>query len=121
MVVKPGSAVAGIGRAGPIDAGLALAERRVAPVSAADPAGRAVAAARCRQVARFQGRLRTADRPIEDTAGGGDDTVDREAELLEDRPGRRARTEVVERDHRALIADPAVPSERHAGLDRNPG
>ena len=41
----------------------------------------------------------------------------REPELLEDRAGRRRRPEVIEPDDRALVADPALPAERHADLD----
>ena len=40
-----------------------------------------------------------------------------EPELLEDRAGRRRGAEVVEPDDRALVADPALPAERHADLD----
>ena len=43
--------------------------------------------------------------------------VDREAELLEDRPGGGARPEVVDPDDRALVADVALPAQRHARLD----
>ena len=46
---------------------------------------------------------------------------DGEPELLEDRPGRRRRPEVVEPDDRALVAGPAVPAERDTGLDGDPG
>src|SRR4026208_140453 len=43
--------------------------------------------------------------------------VRRETEVLEDRPGRRRRTEVVESDDRAFVADPALPTEGYADLD----
>src|SRR5688572_31253610 len=43
-----------------------------------------------------------------------------EPELLEDRARRCRRTEVVEADDRALVADPALPAERHADLDADP-
>src|SRR4029078_32447 len=43
--------------------------------------------------------------------------VRRETEVLEDRPGRRRRTEVVESDDRASVADPALPTEGDADLD----
>ena len=45
------------------------------------------------------------------------DALRGEPELLEDRAGRRRRAEVVEADDRALVADPALPAERHADLD----
>src|SRR3954470_2657910 len=45
------------------------------------------------------------------------DTVRGEPEVLEDRPGRRRRAEVVEPDDRPLVADPALPAERHSDLD----
>ena len=48
------------------------------------------------------------------------DAVGGEPELLEDRAGRRRRAEVVEPDDRALVADPALPAERDAGLDADP-
>ena len=70
-----------------------------------------------RQVARLEGRDRPADLAGEHVASDAGDAIDREAELLEDRPGRRRRAEVVEADDRALVADPALPAERHAGLD----
>src|SRR4029078_9172275 len=40
-----------------------------------------------------------------------------ETEVLEDRPGRPRRTEVVESDDRAFVADPALPTEGDADLD----
>ena len=45
------------------------------------------------------------------------DALGGEPEVLEDRAGRRRRAEVVEPDDRALVADPALPAERHADLD----
>src|SRR5262245_26694457 len=48
------------------------------------------------------------------------DVLGREAELLEDRPGRRRRAEVVEPDDRALVADPALPAEWDPDLDADP-
>ena len=105
----PASAVAGVRVIGPRDARVALAERRVlaaevAPSTRRDPAVQ----------------------PVEDPlAGDVDDPIDREPELLEDRAGRRRRAEMVEPDDRALVADPALPAERDAGLDatrlRTPG
>src|SRR3954464_2643014 len=73
-----------------------------------------------RQMARLQGRLRTADTAVEDALRDCRDAVDREAELLEDRPGRRARAVVIEPDDGAVGTDPAIPAEGDAGLDRNP-
>ena len=50
----------------------------------------------------------------DDAPGDVGDALGREAELLEDRAGRRRRAEVVEPDDRALVADPALPAERDA-------
>src|SRR5690349_23375954 len=69
---------------------------------------------------RLEGRLRSTDRAVEDALGDVDDAIDREPELLEDRPGRSARAEVVETDDRALVTDPAIPAHRHAGFDGDP-
>ena len=79
-----------------------------------------MAAARRRQVAGLERRDRPADLAGEHVAGDVGDAIDGEAELLEDRAGRRRRAEVVEPDDRALVADLALPAERDAGLDRDP-
>src|SRR4029079_197244 len=52
-----------------------------------------------------------------DAPADGGHAVRRETEVLEDRPGRRRRTEVVKSDDRAFVADPALPTEGDADLD----
>src|SRR6478672_3055350 len=80
-----------------------------------------MAAPRRRQVPGLEGWLGSADGAVQHATGDGRHAVDREAELLEDRPGRGARAEMVEPDDRALVSDPAVPTERHTGLDGDAG
>src|SRR6185369_6511941 len=90
------SAVAGVGRRRPVDARVAVVERRMA-------------AARRRQVTGLEGLERAANRARQHVPSDRDDPIDAEPELLEDRPGRRRRAEMVEPDDRAVVADPAVP------------
>src|SRR3954467_8695848 len=72
-------------------------------------------------MAGLERRDRAADLAREDVAGDPDDAVDREPELLEDRSGRRRCAEMIETYDRSLVADPAVPAERDARFDRDPG
>jgi hypothetical protein len=46
--------------------------------------------------------------------------IRREPEVLEDRAGGRRGAEMVEADDGALVADPALPAERHPDLDADP-
>ena len=69
------------------------------------------------EVAAVQRRDAAAEALADDPPADVGDALDREAEVLEDRPGRRRRPEVVEPDDRALVADPALPAERDADLD----
>ena len=71
----------------------------------------------CRSGRRRPSRIRPR-RPSRTTrAADVGDAIGGEPEVLEDRPGRRRRAEVIEPDDRALVADPALPAERHADLD----
>ena len=65
----------------------------------------------------MQRRDAAAQAVANDAPGDVGDALDREPELLEDRAGGRRRAEVVEPDDRPLVADPALPAERDAGLD----
>src|SRR3954454_22619353 len=67
-----------------------------------------------RRDARRVGRL-------EALAGGGDDGVGGEAELLVELRVARAGAVVVQRDHPAGVPDEVAPAHRHAGLDAHPG
>ena len=73
-----------------------------------------------RLVARIEGRDPAAETVAHDPAADVGDVLGGEAEVLEDRRGRGARAEVVDPDDRALVADPALPAERDAGLDAQP-
>src|SRR4051794_39564566 len=114
MAATARSAVAGVGRAGPLDARVAMVEGRVAAVAAPDHP--MMVTARRGEVSRFARGLRSADRAVEDAAGPRNDPIPRETEVLEDRPRGRGRAEVIEPDDRPLVADPAIPAERHARL-----
>ena len=74
-----------------------------------------------RQVAGLERRDRAVHPAGEDIPGDRRDPLDREPELLEDRPGRGRRPVVVEPDDCSGVADPALPAERHARLHGDPG
>ena len=103
---------AGYGR--PDASRVACRVRASGPIAPVARAERRVLAA---EVAAVERRDAAAQAVADDPPGDVGDALGGEAEVLEDRAGRRRGAEVVEPDDRALVADPALPAERHADLD----
>ena len=97
------SAVAGVRALGPVDAGLARSSVGWPPMCPKWPPS--TVGMRPRRPSR------TTRRPTSATRSAVNPNCSKIV------PGRRRRAEVVEPDDRALVADPALPAERHADLD----